>query len=691
MYMKMPLRIWFTNRRIKICITYAATLWLALNFIFNLRDAQSHAGFERSNPPKNSRLAYGKVPSEVQVWFTELLEPRFSELKVLNSNGQRVDASDSRVPANDPKSLVVTLKSGLPDGPYTVVYNNTSAEDGHILKGSYSFVVGAGNLTAVQGQNSPLDLAEQGSDAGKQNANFWSISLRWLNYLAGAALLGSIVFCLMVWRVVIKKLRVSKNSPAEIEALAALGYARALTIARYGLAGLLLGWLGWMFYQAGAVTSQSLWQLLGFDSVAGKGPQSLIDLLVGSRYGVIWSARLLLLLLLGAVIGAASHRASSTLDPTRASVKDLHLASNKQQIKESALAGNVGRSSSAGVILLAQEIPAKNPAALITANFEGKLIWWWIAVILSAAVLLTTSLNSHAASNTGLTWRSVSFDWLHLISTGLWAGSIFTLLLVTLAVLPILKPGSGDRTRLLANLIPAFSQVAVLCVLVLVITGTFNAFQQLSSPSELFTTGYGISLLVKIILTGLLMALAGYNRLLVQSRVQAFAKSKKHGPDGGPGSLAAGALGLKFRYSVLAEGVLLAIVLLAAAFLTSNPPPKSSQVGAKVFYMRAEKSDFKLDLAVSPALTGDNSFEARISDKSTGRLIPDVRLVSLRLAMQGMDMGNAGLELRPVEGQPGRYLGQSSILSMVGDWRFDLLIQRDGHEDVNFPVEIKIK
>ena len=259
-------------------------------------------------------------------------------------------------------------------------------------------------------------------------------------------------------------------------------------------------------------------------------------------------------------------------------------------------------------------------------------------------------------------------------------------------ILPKLRPGSGDRTRLLAAIIPAFSQLAIFCVIVVVITGTFNSLQQLNEPVELITTSYGIILSVKFGLMFLLMLLAAYNLLLISPRMRFFAGAKKSTKEEGPGSLQAGALGTRFRRTVLAEATLGVLLLLTTSFLTSNPPPKTTPVVAKPFYVQLEQADLKLDLAISPYLFGDNTFEVRVTDKKTGQVVPNVRLIDFQPKMQGgMDMGDVGFKLLPVEGRPGRYLSQNSILSMPGDWIFNIRVQRDGHDDVNVPVELKLK
>lgn len=95
---------------------------------------QAHAAFLRAVPEPNSVLP--EHAHEVTIWFTEPLEPQFSEIQVLDTQGKRVDSGNSRLLEDDPMAMTVSLPT-LPDGTYTVAWRNVSTVDGHTLRGSY--------------------------------------------------------------------------------------------------------------------------------------------------------------------------------------------------------------------------------------------------------------------------------------------------------------------------------------------------------------------------------------------------------------------------------------------------------------------------------------------------------------------------------------------------------------------------
>src|SRR6476659_10057996 len=76
---------------------------------------------------------------ELQVWFTEALEPALSTIEVLDRAGTRMDRGDVRVDPDDHTQLRVTLLP-LPPGQYRVIWRVVSI-DTHFRSGSFPFRV----------------------------------------------------------------------------------------------------------------------------------------------------------------------------------------------------------------------------------------------------------------------------------------------------------------------------------------------------------------------------------------------------------------------------------------------------------------------------------------------------------------------------------------------------------------------
>lgn len=148
--------------------------------------ALAHANLVRSEPATSSVL--DASPAEVSLWFSEAPEPRFSEVRLLDGQGQSVDGLGPLQPSpTDPTELTATLQP-LPDGVYTVVWRATSAVDGHTTVGSIVFVVGRDQVPT--GGLRPASVGPPPSGGATPS----ELIARWLGYLAVALLVGGFAF-----------------------------------------------------------------------------------------------------------------------------------------------------------------------------------------------------------------------------------------------------------------------------------------------------------------------------------------------------------------------------------------------------------------------------------------------------------------------------------------------------------------
>jgi copper resistance protein C len=102
-------------------------------------EVAAHARVKRANPAVGGAVAASAAPKELQVWFTEALEPALSTLEVVDRDGTRMDRGDVQTDPNDHTQLRVTLLP-LPPGPYRVIWRVVSI-DTHVRSGSFPFRV----------------------------------------------------------------------------------------------------------------------------------------------------------------------------------------------------------------------------------------------------------------------------------------------------------------------------------------------------------------------------------------------------------------------------------------------------------------------------------------------------------------------------------------------------------------------
>ena len=109
----------------------------ALGVALSAAPIDAHAVLVRSAPAGRATLSH--TPARVDLWFSEPLEPAFSNISVWSPSGARVDRRDGAVTSTDPKQLSVALDAIGP-GTYTVRFRVLSV-DGHVVESSFPFTV----------------------------------------------------------------------------------------------------------------------------------------------------------------------------------------------------------------------------------------------------------------------------------------------------------------------------------------------------------------------------------------------------------------------------------------------------------------------------------------------------------------------------------------------------------------------
>jgi hypothetical protein len=116
------------------------TVLLAGVVVASASPAWAHAFLDHASPAVGSSVPTS--PPNVTLWFTQDLEPAFSDVTVTNEAGQRVDLGNAQIPQGSPAELQIGLKR-LPPGTYLVSWHVVSV-DTHPTEGTFTFEVGSG-------------------------------------------------------------------------------------------------------------------------------------------------------------------------------------------------------------------------------------------------------------------------------------------------------------------------------------------------------------------------------------------------------------------------------------------------------------------------------------------------------------------------------------------------------------------
>lgn len=540
----------------------------------------AHAVLARSTPGLNASLT--ESPGEIRLWFTEPLEPRFSNFTLRDINGATVKTPASQVDSTDAKQML--MKPGaLPNGLYTVVWGATSAADGHHTEGSFPFTIG------------PAVASQSAASASSPTIPVTDVVVRWVNLFALALAVGSIGFVCFVWQ------------PAVQEQWPAIERRLDLIIwiswGLLGLSGVIL-----LLLQTATMVNLPLLKAVGHPA--------LLQVIQNTRFGKLWSARMELWAISGGV---------------------LWLARQQRQLR-------------------------------------------WLALVFGVVILLLNSLYGHAAATQDEV-AAVLGDWFHLTMTAFWIGGLVQFF----GIIGLLRGTGAASTLALGRIVGYFSNYARIAVAGLAVTGFYAAWLQVGSLDGLLTTLYGRALLIKLFLILPLLMIAGINLWWTHRRLQAGDR------------VWAGRL-----HSLIgAEIVLVVGILIVVGVMTSISPARTEltqRTIAKVLaaapaarpIMDMQVADnVQVHLLIEPGWVGANKFTVILATPD-GLPIADASLIRLRFESQTQDLGES--ELRLTEHQGNVYRISGANLSVPGDWKIRLTVQRPEEFDtvVDFAPQVPL-
>jgi putative copper export protein len=171
----------------------------------------------------------------------------------------------------------------------------------------------------------------------------------------------------------------------------------------------------------------------------------------------------------------------------------------------------------------------------------------WPVFVVGLCLASGLSLSGHSAADAGHSWLSELADWVHLSAAILWIGGLVQLIAVVWPAAPELR-----RTAFLR-----FSRLATVLVALLLVAGTYLSILRLPHLHDLWTTGYGHVLLVKLGLVALALSWGAVHHFIAVPRIDRPGVTRR------------------LSRSMLGESaVAMAVLLLAAVLVDSKPPPQ---------------------------------------------------------------------------------------------------------------------
>jgi len=170
----------------------AVTIAVAAGALAFPAAAFAHAALLRTVPQASGTV--NTAPKEVQLTYSEAVEPRFAIVSVTDAAAKQETAGPPHRSAANPDTLVVPLKQ-LPEGWY-LVYWRVISVDGHPVRGAFTFAVGPNAGPAPQ-----FVIPSVSESAATPRL----VTARWIAFLAVMAAIGLAALRLLIARPVARR------------------------------------------------------------------------------------------------------------------------------------------------------------------------------------------------------------------------------------------------------------------------------------------------------------------------------------------------------------------------------------------------------------------------------------------------------------------------------------------------------
>ena len=156
-----------------------------LVLIIGIPSAYAHPFLLDSDPGQGQNAAIGTT--QIITYYSEAIEIDFSELKVFDSNGNKIDNMDTSYYDGE-NSLVITTPP-LEDGIYTVTSKVLSKIDGHLVQAAIIFGVG----------DAEVDLSLLESQEESETTFLPEAAARFPGMVGQTIVLGSAIAAIAIW------------------------------------------------------------------------------------------------------------------------------------------------------------------------------------------------------------------------------------------------------------------------------------------------------------------------------------------------------------------------------------------------------------------------------------------------------------------------------------------------------------
>jgi len=149
--------------------------------------------------------------------------------------------------------------------------------------------------------------------------------------------------------------------------------------------------------------------------------------------------------------------------------------------------------------------------------------------------------------------------WAHLVSASIWVGGSIFIGIVLAPLLKTISESVEERVTIMIRVGRKFNKIAIPSLAILIATGLYSSSNILSRPQFLFSTNYGIILVIKIILVIFLLVMFAIHVRMIRSEIERKIGSKEMLPE----------IVQKLRSKIISLGRIMVFVSVAILFMAA--------------------------------------------------------------------------------------------------------------------------
>ena len=292
-------------------------------------------------------------------------------------------------------------------------------------------------------------------------------------------------------------------------------------------------------------------------------------------------------------------------------------------------------------------------------------------IMLGLTIVILHSTNTHAAAQPG--YVPFISNIVHLITVCTWGGG-----LIIFSLLPwsVIKNNSTDFKKEFTKLIIRFSDITILMLVFILISGAILSVSNVHSIAALDGTLYGKGLKIKIILSILLLCFFIFDLLKTGTKLRDIINENTN---------LVQAILKKYRILISIKTAIIVVILLITGFIANHETPDTPPfLNPQALVMTAENYPLRIDMQPVSGSSNSVRFELYLPDELMR--LPST-LVNFNLYLPETQVGIFDGEALQVS--QNSFQGEATF-PLPGLWRLELHISQTGGSPITGTINVDI-